>query len=337
MEIEEKKIKALSKLGECLLEDNDIQLKECIHRASIANSWFTKEHINQSLKAIANNYLDENKLLNWINGYSHLTSPSSSKTIGIVAAGNIPLVAMHDFICAYISNNKVKIKLSEKDKILMPFLIKKLSEFDNSIIENISFIDRLKDFDAVIATGSNNTARYFEYYFRNYPHIIRKNRVSIGVLNGDEQLGELEQLGADVFNYFGLGCRNVAQVWLPRNFDFKILLNAFGKFKDIAHHNGFRNNLDYNRAIFLMNRIPLIDCDFLNIIEQESPFSSIASLHYQFYDDIENVEKFIEENEPSLQCVVGNNSNYVPFGKAQSPGLQDYADNIDTLRFLLSL
>ena len=330
----EKRIIAFSKLGDYLLE-NPLELQEIIHKAYVHNSWFTVENTNHALQNIAIEFLNKEKLSNWLSSYVIPNTIKDSKTIAVVAAGNIPMVAFHDILCVLILGFRLQIKLSDKDKFLLPFLFDKLKEIEPEFGGKIIINDRLEKFDAIIATGSNNAAKHFEYYFGKYKNIIRKNRNSIAILNGNETAAELELLGHDIFDYFGLGCRNVSKLFVPESYDLLRLKTGFEKHKTIMQHNQYMNNLDYQRTLYLMNQTPLLDIDFINIVENDSLHSAISCLHVERYTSIDDVHNFIIEQKDKLQCIIGK--DYLPFGKSQQPTLADYADNIDTMNFLLHL
>jgi hypothetical protein len=331
----------LDEIGKRFLDKNNLELTEVIHRAHARNPYFTEENCRKAISDIATNYLNKEKLTTWLSSYT-LNNKAQNKTVGIVAAGNIPLVAIHDIICCLVMGANIKIKLSNKDQVLTEYFLNQLISLDSSIKDRIEIIERLTDFDAVIATGSDNTARYFEYYFKKYPHIIRGNRISIGILTGNESEEELKLLCDDIFTYFGLGCRNVSQLLIPQNFDFRPLISSIEKhFSDIINHHLYKNNLDYYRTIYLMNRVDLIDSDYINMVENESPFSPISCLHFHKYNNKSDIENYINKYESKIQCIVSgkelNIDGAFNFGEAQSPGLKDYADNIDTIEFLQNL
>jgi hypothetical protein len=294
------------------------------------NGWFVEENVRQSLKAIST-MLQEDNLTKWLGEYSFLEKEDSS-TVAIIMAGNIPLVGFHDFLSVLISGNKVLVKLASDDNKLLPHVCNLLNKIEPKFEKLISFGTRLENFDAIIATGSDNSARYFESYFGKYPHIIRKNRTSVAVVTGEETEKELEGLAKDVFSYFGLGCRNVTKVLVPKGYDLNNLFKAFFPWKDIAVNNKYANNYDYNKAVYLMNKIELIENGFLLLKEDEGLHSPLAVLFYQYYNDKTEVDEFIATNKEKLQCIVSKTG--VPFGKAQRPDLWDYADGIDTLSFL---
>lgn len=310
---------------------------EILQRAESQNGWFTPENIIYSLRSWSD-ALTQDKLQKWTAAYNF--NEEKSITVGVVMAGNIPLVGFHDFLSVLISGNAIKIKLSSNDQILLPFLadflIKQNEDFENKI----SFVkEKLEDFDAVIATGSNNTARYFDYYFGKYPNIIRHNRNSVAVLTGEETKEELEALSDDIFLYFGLGCRNVSKLFVPKNYDFTAFFEACFKWKDTIHNNKYINNYDYNKAVYLMDNLSLRDNGFL-ILKEDSGFSSpIGVLFYEYYDNPEALKDFLSQNRDQIQAVVSSQlfDTDVPFGKAQKPDLTDYADSVDTLRFLTGL
>jgi hypothetical protein len=249
-------------------------------------------------------------------------------------AGNIPLVGFHDFLCVFLSGHIAIIKPSSKDEVLMKHLVKKLAEWDSEISGSIQFGEQLKGCDAYIATGSNNTSRYFEYYFQKYPHIIRKNRTSAAIINGKESKEELEKLAGDVYQYFGLGCRNVTKLYVPVNYDFVLLLQAFSKYNYLIDHNKYKNNYDYNLAILLLNNHYYMTNGSLLLVENESLFSPISQLHYEYYTDEKKIRQKLHDNE-ALQCLISDETT--GFGKAQQPGIYDFADGVDTMTFLRQL
>tara|TARA_R110000737_G_scaffold135022_1_gene166219 strand:+ start:1085 stop:2131 length:1047 start_codon:yes stop_codon:yes gene_type:complete len=316
----------------------DSELKEIVERAGHHNGWFTEDNILFSLQQWGDLLTEEN-LNEWLSNYS-FSNESKPKTVGIVMAGNIPLVGFHDFLCVLLSGNKVLAKLSSNDKILLPHLSKYLVLQEPSLVDKIEFIDgKMENFDAVIATGSNNTSRYFEYYFGNKPNIIRKNRNSVAVLTGNETEEELKALGEDIFRYYGLGCRNVSKIFVPINYDFDALFNALYHYKDIIHQHKYANNYDYNKAVYLMSEFKILDNGFLVLKEDKALTSPIAALFYSNYGDETSLREKLEELDEQIQCVVssGIRENEVNFGETQKPSLKDYADEIDTMDFLLKL
>ncbi len=301
------------------------------------NGWFTPEQVYFSINSWAE-ALKEEKLNKWLSDYSF--NENSNKNIGLILAGNIPLVGFHDFLSVLISGNNVLVKTSSNDQFLIKFLAKYLISIDEKLKEKITFVEeKLQGFDAVIATGSNNTSRYFEYYFKSKPSIIRKNRNSVAVLDGNESTEDLENLGEDIFRYFGLGCRNVSKLFVPKGYDFKHFFESIFKYKDVIFYEKYANNYDYNKAVFLMSLYKLLDNEFLTLKEDTSYSSPISSVFYEFYDSIDDVKARIENDSEQIQCVVSNNliKNSIAFGQSQKPQLWDYADNIDTLNFLNTL
>lgn len=300
-------------------------------RAAQANAWFTEEHIDLAIANIASQLLQRTALEQWTANY---TLPNLPKLVGIVMAGNIPLVGFHDFLCGFVSGHKLALKLSSKDDVLLKHLIAKLTEWNPAVAEQVNVAERLNNCDAYIATGSNNTARYFEQYFGKYPNIIRKNRTSVAVLDGTETAEELRLLADDVYLYYGLGCRNVTQVYVPHNYDFATLLQAFNVHNKYADLNKYKNNYDYHLAIYLLNRIPYMSNESLLMVENDMPFSAVSVLHYKHYDNKEQLATQLKNNT-DIQTIIGH--DYIPFGDAQKPGLADYADGVDTMGFLCSL
>lgn len=312
-------------------EENS-ELGLIIKKSEIENPWFTIENQRYALQKWAELLTQEN-LDQWLSNYQ---VSKTSKRVGLILAGNIPLVSLHDVISVVLSNHIPVIKMSSKDKSMLPFLLKKWKEFSEDAIE-FDFVERLVDFDAVIATGSNNTARYLEFYFKNHLSIIRKNRTSVAVLKGDETEAELKLLANDIFRYFGLGCRNVTRVFIPEDYVIDRLFESFIDFQEIINHNKYANNYDYNRAVFLLNQDKFWDNNFVMLKEDQQLFSPLSVINFSRYSSIEEVEIFLVENEKDIQCVVSNNDfvkGSVAFGEAQNPSLSTYADNVDTMKFL---
>ncbi len=313
----------------------DDGLLQAIYSAEQHNGWFTRENIMFSLQQWGDALTEEN-LTEWLSKYD-IQPVEAPKTIGIVMAGNIPLVGFHDFICVLLSGNKVLAKLSSNDKILLPFLTKVLIDQEPSLKDYIAFVEgKMEDFDAVIATGSNNTSRYFEYYFGKKPNIIRKNRNSVAILTGKETKEELQALGEDIFRYYGLGCRNVSKIFVPKDYDFEPFFNAIFEFKDIINENKYANNYDYNKAVYLMSEFKILDNGFLVLKEDESLSSPISALFYTYYENESDLRNQLKALDDQIQCVVSAKGD-VPFGETQKPKLNDYADGVDTLEFLLQL
>ena len=303
------------------------------------NGWYTPEQVYFAIKSWADALTEEN-LDKWLSNYESEFSQTNKteKTVALILAGNIPLVGFHDFLSVIITGNKALIKMSSNDQHLLPFLAKYLIFIDESLKDKITFVEgKLENFDTVIATGSNNTARYFEYYFKDKPSIIRKNRNSVAVLNGQETKEDLEALGEDIFRYFGLGCRNVSKFFVPKGYKFDAFFEAIFKYQDVIQYEKYANNYDYNKAVFLMSNFKLLDNGFLTIKEDQSYASPISSVFYEYYENIEDLQKRLDAEAEQIQCVVSNNliKNSISFGKTQTPELWDYADNVDTISFLL--
>ena len=308
-----------------------------INLAKQHNGWFTDENLQFSFKnwSIA---LQQEHIEEWINTYD--LAGNTAKTIGIVMAGNLPLVGFHDFLCVLITGNEVIAKLSSKDKQLLPIITKYLIALEPGFEAKVRFTEeRLKDFNAVIATGSNNTAKYFNYYFGKYPSIIRKNRNSVAVLDGSETKAELALLANDIFRYFGLGCRNVSKLYIPRGYNFDDFFQGMFSWKDIIQNTKFMNNYDYNKAVYLMSNIALLDNEFSLLKEDKSLASPIAVIFYQYYDSMGDLNNILKDQANDIQCVVSKIGvpHQIAFGQTQQPELGDYADRADTVDFLLKL
>ena len=318
--------------------EDDPVLSEAVRLAGVENPWYTPGFLDHALKAWAN-VLTRQNLTEWLASYQGRVGESNPpRTIAVVMAGNIPMVGFHDMLCVLISGNRLKAKLSSQDQHLLPAIGSLLEQVDPEWREYISFSKGpLSDFDAVIATGSDNTSRYFDYYFGKYPHIIRKNRNSVAILTGQETAGELADLADDVFLYFGRGCRNVSKIFLPQDYDPGNLQEAFNKYIDLFHHNKYRNNLDYQKSICLLNNIPYYDGGFFLMVPSASAASPVSVIHYEYYTEISSVFTWIEREKERLQCVVNTGkafSGALEPGLTQHPGLADYADGADTLIFL---
>ncbi len=302
------------------------------------NGWYTPENVYFAINSWAE-ALTKEKFDVWLSKYAFDTKQNQKK-VGIILAGNIPVVGFHDFLSVLITGHKALIKMSSNDQHLLPFLAKYLISINSYFDENIIFIDgKLEGFDAVIATGSNNTARYFEYYFKDKPSIIRKSRNSVAVLNGLESKREMIALGEDIFRYFGLGCRNVSKLFVPKNYNFDLFFNGMFPHQDVIKYEKYSNNYDYNKAVFLMSNFKLLDNEFLTIKEDTSYASPIASVFYEFYDDLDDLKNRLEIDKDQIQCIVSSNliENSVDFGQTQKPNLWDYADDVDTIDFLIQI
>lgn len=332
MQIEER-IRAFSLLGEKINSIDDDTFNSLTSKVANENPWFTKANIKMSLTGVSK-LLDKKLLQEWITSYSTLHSPST-KTIALILAGNIPMVGFHDILCVLIAGHKVQIKPSSKDTVLITYLLDQLIEVEPKFEPFIKLTDKLKDFDAVIATGSDNSYRYFDYYFRKYPSVIRKNRTSCAILDGYESEEELFQLGRDVFSYFGLGCRNVSKLFIPKEYDFSSLLKQWESFSEIIHHHKYANNYDYQKAIMMVNQTGFFDNGFVLITPSDMLVSPISVLYYEFYESAQDLLLKMKPFSEKIQCVVGKKfpANVV-FGQAQFPGPNDYPDQVDTLKFL---
>lgn len=301
------------------------------------NKWFNKENVLFALEGWSNQLIESN-INQWISKYNF--NSVKPKNVAIVMAGNIPLVGFHDFMCVLISGHHVVVKQSSNDKHLLPYLTKYLEYIEPEFKGTITFTeDRLHNFDAVIATGSDNTARYFEFYFKGKPSIIRKNRNSVAILTGQETEEQLLGLSEDVFRYYGLGCRNVSKLFVPKDYNFEKFFNAMFHWNPIIHQNKYANNYDYNKAVYLMSEFEMLENGFLMIKEDESYGSPIATLFYEYYDSVEKLKTKLKKDEDKIQCVVADGilENNVAFGQTQLPMLWDYADNVDTITFLLKI
>ena len=324
------RISLLARLGQYLLSAPPEWETAC-RQAVAQNSWFLEESIQQSANAIATQFLDQQKLRQWLSEYA---LPQTPRTVGLVMAGNIPLVGFHDFLCGFGAGHNLRIKCAAKDAVLLPHLLNVLRSWDADALEGIQLAERLNGCEAFIATGSNNSARYFEQYFGATPHLIRKSRTSVAVLTGEETEADWAGLRKDVFQYFGLGCRNVTQILVPRNYNFERLLQELHGNQSIVQAHKYRNNYDYQLAIYLLNRVPYLTNEDLLLVESQVPFSAVATLHYQYYDDREAALNDLRQNN-SIQAIVGKGA--IPFGEAQCPDLWDYADGVDTMAFMCSL
>jgi hypothetical protein len=335
----DERIKSFALLGEILrngLSGIDItysqQLDSLIDRQHLANSWFTPGNVRLAIGSIANELTTEN-LTRWTSAYPGLSETGTPLRVGVIMAGNIPLAGFHDFLSTLMSGNKIIAKTSSKDSELIVYISDILCKINPEFTGFINFTEKtITGFDVIIATGSNNSSRYFEYYFGKYPNIIRKNRNSIAILSGDESAEELRELGSDIFSYFGLGCRNVSKIWVPRGYDLPGLTTHWNAFSDLVQHQGYANNYDFNKAVYIVNKNKFHDTGYLLLREDTALASPVSVLHYEYYASEDAVKQQTEILSERIQCIVGK--NHVPFGKAQSPQLWDYADGIDTLEFL---
>ena len=328
----EQRVDLMVRLGDHITSDDAgwMQVKE---RAAYDNPWFIPQFIDFQLNHIGHEFLNRENLRKWITQYD-IATVSNPKNVGIVMAGNIPLAGFHDFLSVFISGHSQTIKPSSKDFQLINGIVKKLIEWNPSVESRVALAEQLKSCDAYIATGSNNSSRYFDYYFGKYPNIIRRNRTSVAILTGNETLQELEALAEDVYLYFGLGCRNVTKLYVPKYYDFLPLLDSFKRYNWTFDMHKYKNNYDYQLAVMIINKLYYMTNGSILLVENKSLFSPVSQLNYEYYSDVKEVEQQLNANN-DIQCIVGK--NYVPFGSAQKPRLNDYADKADTLKFLHEL
>jgi hypothetical protein len=321
-------IQALTKLGLFLAEKNK-ELEATIIKSQVENPWFTKENYHKAIDFWGETLTKDN-LIEFTSKYP---TSSNGKRVGIIMAGNIPMVGFHDLMCVVLSSHQAIVKPSSDDKVMMELLVQKMNEYMEDS-PKIEIVDRLsaKSIDAVIATGSNNSYRYFDAYFGHLPNIIRKNRSSIAVLDGTESITEIKLLGKDVFEYYGLGCRNVNLIFLPKTIDVRRLLDQWEDYKNIIDHHKYANNHTYHRAIFLMNQEHHLDNDFLLLRERKELHAPLGTLNYWYYENIDEVDKYIENVQDEIQCEASLRN--IPFGETQHPKIDDYADGVDTMVFL---
>jgi hypothetical protein len=329
------RVAAFVKLGEYIKNLPQEKFKSLAESIRLENPWFTEANLRMAVSGI-NQYLDEKNLESWVKQYNPVQH--RPHRILVIMAGNIPLAGFHDFLCVLLAGDIVLVKLSSKDSIFLRHLADKLQEFNPALASQITFGETFKNFDGVIATGSDNSSRYFDYYFRKYPHIIRRNRTSAAIMSGIEDELELSKLGIDVFSYFGLGCRNVSKLFVPVGFDFQKLFKSWESFGDIVNHHKYYNNYSYQKSILTVAQQSHLDNGFVLLQGSEKLVSPISVVYYEYYDSDQMLSDRISEANQKLQCIVGNHKlATVAFGDAQFPALSDYADNVDTMEFLLSL
>ncbi len=325
------RIDAFFTLGDKYLNDSNPSFVEVKGKAHNQNAWFLPLFIDQSAIQIREQFLQKSALQSWVELYPNLATAPTGIKVGIVMAGNIPMVGFHDLLSVLIAGHTAIVKLSSKDTELMQFVIDALCAIDPAFKDLILVQEQLKNCDAYIATGSNNAGQFFEQYFGKYPHIIRKNKTSVAILEGTESVAELDLLADDMMLYFGMGCRNVTQVWVPVGYDFIPLLTALKKYNYLADEHKFKHNYDYQLALLMMNRQFYMDAGGILMSENPSPFAAISQIHYQFYTPGQTPSL----NASDIQCVVGKSG--LPFGSLQKPSLSQYADGVDTLSFLATL
>ena len=333
----QERISGFDQLGKKIKGLTTDEFRELTDKVKNENPWFIPENVGMALQGVAK-FLDKEALETWTGQYAF--PHSSPKKIGAAMAGNIPLVGFHDLLCVLLSGHHLVAKLSSQDSVLMKFVKDSLIEVNPGFAEKIFFEERLKNLDAMIATGSDNTSRYFEYYFRNIPHIIRKNRSSCAIILGEETPDEFHKLGKDVFSYFGLGCRNVSKIFVPENFDFIPLLNNLESFQPIIHHHKYANNYDYQKSIMLVNQTHFYDTGYVMLTENKNLVSPISVVYYESYKDQDDLNSKLQSHREKIQCLVSAKGWYkksIPFGDAQFPEISDYADGIDTMAFLSAL
>jgi len=331
-------INTFSGLGD-LLSHPDAELSNIINNQMHYNAWFTPDSVEKAVIAIGK-MLNRADLTTWLNRYQ--LNEGEPKKVGLILAGNIPLVGFHDILCVLASGNYALIKLSSQDNRLIKYVLQKLTDLDSELANQFSYVDKLENFDAVIATGSNNTSRYFEHYFGRVPNIIRRNRNSIAVLTGDETAEQLHELGHDIFDYYGLGCRNVSKLLVPEGYDFGHFFRSIQDYEPIIHHHKYNNNYDYNKSIYLVNGDEHLDNGFLLLKKDEKLTSPLSVVFYDTYSDLQQAQENINSNSESIQCVVSEakldiKNQVVDFGESQEPKLWDYADGVDTMAFLTEL
>jgi hypothetical protein len=306
-------------------------LDALIKSSHIWNNWFIPKFVKDAIFNIGV-LLEERELSDFARGINN----RAPKTIAVICAGNIPMVGFHDILCVLLSGHRIQIKLSDDDKILMPFFLKLLTHYEPLFEERISFAaGKLQNFDAIIATGSDNTASHLHYYFGKYPNIIRKSRTSLAILTGKERTEDLKNLGTDIFQYFGLGCRNVSKLLVPAGYSFNTFFESIVDFGFVVDNKKYGNNYDYHRTIYLLESQPFLDNNFLIVKESLALHSPVAVLHYQHYNDLEEMEAYLAINKNQIQCVVGKDR--IPFGYSQQPVISEFADNVNTLDFLVNL
>jgi len=306
-------------------------LIDSVHAVRHKNNWFTENYVRMAFESWGQ-LLTEQNLLDWVSNYK---VGKCSKKVGIIMAGNLPLVGFHDLLCVVISNQIALVKMSSDDNQLIPRLVQILFNYCPDLKKRIHLVDVLEDFDAVIATGSNNSSRYFEAYFKHVPYIIRKNRTSIAIIKLKSTADELHKLGKDIFNYYGLGCRSVTKVFFEQGFDLDRFFRGIYSYNNIVNMNKYANNYEYHKALFLMNSEKFLDNGFLILRENKDDFSPIGVLHYEYYSSEESLTEELKMRKDHIQCVVSD--QHVPYGESQSPRITDYADGVDTLKFLTEL
>jgi len=320
--------------------ERDASRYEAVRQLSFQrNAWFLPKEIDLAKNAIVHQYLSEGSLSRWLKPYD--LNPSNQKEVGLIVAGNIPFVGFHDLLCVLASGHRAKLKISQKDALLIPWMLEVLKEVSEELASHVTIVDRLENFDAVIATGSDSTAKHFDFYFKSYPHIIRRNRNAVAVLTEKESKDQLLQLRNDVYQYFGLGCRSVSKIYVPKDYNFEDLLELWQLEKPLTFYNKYKNNYDYNLTLLIMNKKPYWQNQSVILVERERIASRIAELNFEYYDSLPALEKELQSKIDEIQCIVTDaelpDTSTVNFGEAQRPNLWDYADGVDTLKFLEAL
>lgn len=331
------RLAAFKSIGHQLQNMSADEKRMLAERVAMENGWFTAANVSLAIDGLLV-LIEPVRLEKWALNYTLSNGPS--KTVGVAMAGNIPLVGFHDFLCVLVAGHKLRYKPSSKDTVLIDFIHQKLASIEPRFSDRLERSDRLNGVDAIIATGSDNTSRYFEYYFRNVPHIVRKNRVSCAVIQGDEPDEEISRLGHDIFSYFGLGCRNVATLFVPRNYDTRKFLERLRDFSHVLDNHKYANNYTYQKSLLMLNQERFLDNGFLLMKESDKLLSPVATLHYAFYNDQTDLKNRIASHRDKLQLIVSAQGWYegsIPFGSAQFPKVDDYADGIDTMKFLSAL
>lgn len=332
-------IQTFMQLGKAMAAVESDVLTALFHKAHQKNQWFTPENIEQAWKSYF--HMFEHEMEAWLMKYDWSKAINKKYQVGIVMAGNIPMVGLHDLLCVLVCGHQAQVKLSSNDEVLIPFVVELLKNISPELYAQVSFVEKLENYDAVIATGSNSTAAHFEYYFREVPRIIRRNRNGVAIIYGDETPEQIADLGHDIFDYFGLGCRNVSKLYLPEGYDIAHFYQPLERFAAIINHNKYANNYTYQRAIHLMNLVHIYDNNFLLLKQNEQIASPIGTCHYEYYNDVQKIERELEEKQNEIQCVISTKPlhrlpSFQP-GEAQQPQAWDYADGVDTIAWLLGL
>jgi hypothetical protein len=333
----ESRLQDFINLGKYLSHLSETEKQELADKVYLYNHWFTPDNVRNAIDGIVH-LLNESDLQTWISRYTF--SDHSPRKVGVVMAGNIPGVGFHDFLCVLLSGNILYAKLSSQDEMLIKFITSILLEINDLYKERIFFAERLNDMDAMIATGSDNTSRYFEYYFSKIPHIIRKNRTAVAVLNGNETVDDLQELSKDIFLYFGLGCRNISKLYVPEGYNFKSFFEATQPFDFVRNHHKYNNNYEYNRSVYLINQVFHYDNGFLMLLENENIVSPMSVLYFEYYQNEDDLKDKLAAHQEKIQCIVCKDaflSGSFAFGQAQYPKVWDYADGVDTMQFLTGI